>query len=82
MTAEGTTMTARVEELPLTVSWAVLSREAGEEWDDEEDDLEWDTDVNVERFSECQFRVVEPSSLSFLGPFGPRSALETSSKRG
>jgi hypothetical protein len=68
-------MTARVEELPLTVSWALLSREAGEEWDDEEEDLEWEIGVIVERLSECRFRVVEPTSLSFVGPFGPRFRL-------
>lgn len=49
-----------------------MSREAGEEWDDEQEDMEWELEVGVERLSRYRFRVVEPTSLSFMGPFGPR----------
>jgi len=49
-----------------------MSREAGEEWDDEQEDLELESEVGVERLSGCRFRVAEPISLSFMGPFGPR----------
>jgi len=49
-----------------------MSREAGEEWDDQQEDLELESEVGVEHLSGCRFRVVEPISLSFMGPFGLR----------